>query len=65
MGAHKDSTLSNNHSIVAESYADIAARDNDTEWNTEATNVDKVIKITGTSDYYILASNAPTWTQLS
>lgn len=65
--SHPLSVGSNNHAITANpnatgaGYADIAARDADSAFNTLSTNVNKVVRVDSPLGYHILTSIAPTW----
>ncbi|MEE9367034.1 MAG: hypothetical protein V3W44_10130 [Dehalococcoidales bacterium] len=62
---------SGNHAITANpntagtSYADIAARDADSDFNTNSANLDKVVRVESPLSYYILTSIVPTWLEFT
>lgn len=64
---HPESVTTNNHAITGVgAYADIAARDADSTFNTNSTNVNKVVRVedsdgAGNVGYFVLTSVAPTW----
>jgi len=61
MSFHKDLVSEDIHVITAATYADIAARDADSDFNTTSTNVDKTVRVDSPLAYYILVSTTPTW----
>ena len=65
MALHKDLTGSDIHVLPAETYADITARDADTDFNTDSENIDKVVRIDSPVSFYILTSITPTWSEFS
>ena len=42
---HKNLVLDDNHALNARTYADIAARDADTTFNGDATNINKIVRV--------------------
>lgn len=61
MSFHEDLTDDDIHALNARTYANIAARDADTDFNTNADNVDKLVRVDSPLAYYVLSSTAPTW----
>lgn len=72
MSTHGDAVGTTNHAITANpnetgaAYADIAARDADTAFNTNVKNVNKVVRVNTLpeSSFYILVTIDPTWHRL-
>lgn len=62
MTTHKNLTNDDIHALTAATYADIAARDADSAFNTDSDNLNKLVRVDSPLAYYVLASNAPTWT---
>ena len=59
---HRDLIGDNIHVVSTITYADLAARDADTAFNTNSANVNKLVRVDSPSiNYYILTSNTPTW----
>ena len=56
---HKDYVLDNNHALNARTYADIATRDADTDFQVTA-NLDKMVRVDSPIAFYILTSVGPT-----
>ena len=56
---HKDLSLDDIHAGVARLYADIAARDADTAFNTDAANINKQVRIDSPISFFILVSVGP------
>jgi len=46
-------------------YTDIAERDADTNFNTDALNVNKVVRVESPLSYYVLTSISPTWSEFT
>ncbi len=65
MTLHKNLTDLNIHALSAVTYADIVARDADTIFNTDSTNVNKVVRINSPVSYYVLTSTAPKWKEFT
>ena len=55
---HQDLTLTDIHSLVAATYADITARDADTDFQVSA-NIDKMVRVNSPVRYYFLESVGP------
>lgn len=53
------------HRVYDQSYADTTARDADTTWNGNSSNVGKCVYVTGTTELYMLVATTPTWIHLS
>jgi len=62
---HKDLVLDEIHATVARVYADIAARDADSAFNTATENIDKIVRIDSPVSYYILTAITPTWSEFT
>lgn len=62
---HKNLVLDDIHAVASKSYADIAARDADTDFNTAVENVDKVVRVDSPLSYYILTAITPTWSEFT
>ncbi len=63
---HKSFTLDNNHALNARTYADIAARDADAAFNTDATNINKSARIESPLSFYMLTGVGPAqWIELT
>lgn len=58
---HKNLTLDDIHTLPARIYADETARDADTDFNGDSSNLYKSVYITGISELQLLTSNTPTW----
>ena len=58
MPAHKNAV--NIHKLYDQEYADTTARDADTTWNTDATNIGKSVRITADNSLYWLSGTGPT-----
>lgn len=62
---HKNFVDDDNHALTAVTYADITARDADTDFQVTA-NLDKMVRVDSPVAYFILASLGPTvWTEAS
>lgn len=63
---HKNFILDDNHALPARLYANVAARDADTAFNTASTNINKVVKIDTPAAVYLLVSVGPAvWLEFS
>lgn len=62
---HQDFTLDENHAIHARVYADIAARDADTAFNTNAAQLGKAVLVNSPASIYTLLTTAPLFLELS
>lgn len=62
---HKELVLDDIHAVPARVYADITARDIDSDFNTNLANVDKVVRIDSPVSYYILVDATPAWIELT
>lgn len=65
MAFHRELTDADIHSLTAVSYADIAARDADTAFNTDTENLNKMVRVNAPVSFYLLGSIVPTWVELS
>jgi len=65
MPHHNESRLDEIHALPAREYASIGARDADSAFNTDAANVDKVVRIDSPVSYYILTATTPTWIEFT
>lgn len=65
MSFHDEATGVDIHVIHANTYADLTARDADTDWNTDTANVGKVVKVEAGPTYYILLLITPTWLEIT
>lgn len=61
MPFHPDAPLGQIHIIHDQEYADDAARDADTAWNGNSSNIHKVVLVTGDNTPFMLLTTAPTW----
>lgn len=62
---HKDLTLDENHAIIARTYANIAARDADSAFNTATANLNKLVRVDSPLTYFILEAITPSWLEFS
>ena len=66
---HTFSKTTNNHSLTGSvDYADITARDADSDFNTNSDSVDKIVRVEdaggGNVGYFLLTSISPTWLEV-
>lgn len=62
---HKNFTLDDNHPLHARVYADIAARDADTAFNTDSENEGKAVLVLSPASLFTLLTAAPLFLELS
>lgn len=62
---HKNMTLDNVHAAVARVYADITARDADSDFNTATTNLNKMVRVDSPLAFYVLTAITPTWSEFT
>lgn len=65
MSFHRDLVLDDIHTLVARIYADITARDADTDFNGDAANVNKAVCVISPQSIWILIDTAPTWLEVT
>jgi hypothetical protein len=65
MSFHREAVLGDIHKVYDQLYADAATRDADTTWNTDTTNVGKVIRVDDIGALYVLMSEAPLWKEIT
>lgn len=65
MSFHKDLGVDNIHQLNDQAYADITARDADSDFNTNADNLNKVVRVDSPLAYYILVATTPTFEPIS
>jgi len=65
MSFHEKLGVDDIHQINDKIYADVAARDADSTFNTDADNVNKVVRVDSPLAYYLLTSTTPTWKLIS
>ena len=65
MAWHKDASTGDIHVIFDQTYATTTTRDADTDWNGDADNIGKVIKVTAGPVFFILEDNTPTWLEIT
>jgi hypothetical protein len=66
MSFHSELTGDNIHALAAVTYADLTARDADTDFNTDATNANKMVRVDSPASYYVLLSVGPAvWLEFS
>lgn len=61
MSFHDDLPEGQIHIIYDVTYADAAARDADTTWNGDSTNVGKTVFVTDVSTVFMLLTTTPSW----
>lgn len=58
---HSKLTLDDIHSLIAATYADLTARDADTDFHGDSGNIDKLVRVDSPQAYYFLVSIVPEW----
>ncbi len=65
MSFHKDLSTGDIHVLNDQTYADTTARDADTDWNGDAENIGKVVRVDVGPTFYILEAITPTWLEIT
>ena len=65
MSFHREAVEGDIHVIYDQTYADTAAREADTDWNGDSTNIGKTVFVTDISAVYLLLSTTPTWSEFT